>query len=271
MQGDMMFGRGEVSEQTIQGERYTTFKPNTILYAIPFESELADKIRRAKIGIVFHTTYKGKSMQELEPTFTVNLKDLKQHNDVWFDDATYKDVSGKTTLTQDEYESVLRHLDDAEEALDALNPILFEQLLTSSALIGMIKMHTNDEVRGGRTVFNANTHRNLQKFIEQRIENENIREQTKEKKKAQYKDLVDRLSPTLAKIYEFQENIVAAKLIIINKLQNIESMKTFVPKGDGSYDVTKQEGFVAVDHLTNKAVKLVDRLEFSRMNQMRFK
>ena len=48
-------------------------------------------------------------------------------------------------------------------------------------------------------------------------------------------------------------------------------MGTFIPKPDGSYSVSKQEGFVAVDHLTNKAVKLVDRLEFSRSNQMRFK
>jgi hypothetical protein len=271
LQGDMMFSQDEVSDQTIDGKKYTTFKPNTILYAIPFESDLADKIRRAKIGIIFHTTYQGKTMKELTPTFSVKLDDLKQHSDVWFDDATYKDVSGAVKLTSDEYDTVLRHLDAAEEALDALNPIQFEQLLTSGALINMIKMHTNQEHRMGRPIFHKDTHTNLRKFVEQRIDKENIRDATKEKKQKQYENLLNRLSITLAKVYEFQENIVAAKMIILNKMQNIESLKTFIPKSDGGFDVSKQEGFVAVDHLTNKAVKLVDRLEFSRQNQMRFK
>ena len=271
LQGDVMFGEGEVKEQTINGKKYTTFKPNTILYAVPFESDLADQIRRAKVGVVFHTTYQGKTMKELTPTFSVKIDDLKQTPDVWFDDATYKDVSGAVKLSSEEYDTVLRHLDAAEEALKALNPIQFEQLLTSSALVSMIKMHTNQEIRGGKPVFHKDTHARLRKFVAQRIENENIREQTKEKKQKQYEDLLNRLSMTLAKVYEFQENIVAAKMMILNKLQNIESMKTFIPRGDGSFDVSKQEGFVAVDHLTNKAVKLVDRLEFSRMNQLRFK
>lgn len=270
LQGDVMFGENEVNEQTIDGKKYTTFKPNTILYAIPFESDLADKVRRAKLGVVFHTTYQGKTMKDLEPSFNVNLNDLKQNDDVWFDDATYKDVSGKTTLTQDEYNIVLQHLDDAEEALDALNPIRFEQLLTSSALVGMIKMHTNNEIRGGKQ-FHKDYLKNLNKFVEQRIEKENIRDTTKEKKKAEYVALLKRLEETIANVLKFQDHITQAKLLIVKKLQNIDDLSTFVPRGDGGYDVTPAEGFVAVDHLTNKAVKLVDRLEFSRMNQLRFK
>ncbi|KKL74285.1 hypothetical protein LCGC14_2066460, partial [marine sediment metagenome] len=56
------------------------------------------------------------------------------------------------------------------------------------------------------------------------------------------------------------------KLKLIGKLHQIESIGTFVSDGKGGYKLTKQEGFVAVDHLTNKAVKLVDRLDFSRTN-----
>jgi hypothetical protein len=270
LQGDMMFSSGEVSEQTIKGKKYTTFKPNTILYAIPFESELAERIRRSKIGIVFHTTYEGDKMKELAPQFSVNLDELKQSKDVWFDDATYKDVSGKVSLTQDEYETILRHLDDAEAAVKGVNAIRLEQLLASSALVDMIKMHTNNEIRGGKQ-FHENYVKKLYQFVENRIENESIREQTKEKKKKQYAALLNRVEPVLAKVLSFQDSITQAKSILIKKLQNIDSMGTFVPNKDGSYDVTKQEGFVAVDHLTNKAVKLVDRLDFSRMNQLRFK
>ncbi len=268
LQGDMMFTSDEVSEQTIDGKNYTTFKPNTILYAVPFESDLAERIRRAKIGIIFHTTYEGDSMKNMNATLKVNIKNLNDSPDVWVDDATYKDVSGKdttSTLTQDEHNSVLKHLDDAEQALDDLNPIRFEQLLTSSALLGMIKMHTNNEIRGGKQ-FSQGYLQKLNTFVEQRIENEKIREQTKEKKKAQYAALLKRLESTIAGVLEFQYHINEAKLILIKKLQNVNSVGTFVPNAEGGYDVTAPEGYVAVDHLTNKAVKLVDRLEFSRKN-----
>lgn len=45
----------------------------------------------------------------------------------------------------------------------------------------------------------------------------------------------------------------------------VNKMGTFLQDADG-YKVTKQEGFVAIEHLTGKVIKLVDRLEFSRAN-----
>ena len=42
-------------------------------------------------------------------------------------------------------------------------------------------------------------------------------------------------------------------------------MKTFTMQGD-QLVAAKQEGFVAVEHLTQNAVKLVDRLDFSQKN-----
>ena len=43
------------------------------------------------------------------------------------------------------------------------------------------------------------------------------------------------------------------------------SIKTFLKTKDG-FEVTGVEGFVAIDHLTGGAVKIVDRMEFSRAN-----
>ena len=55
-----------------------------------------------------------------------------------------------------------------------------------------------------------------------------------------------------------------AKMPLIRKLESIKSMGTFIKTNNG-YRVTAPEGFVAVD-LDGKALKLVDRLEFSRAN-----
>ena len=150
LQGDLMFSGGEVGSQSIDGSDYVTFKPNTIMYAVPSDSELAEKIRRAKIGIIFHTSYTGNTLSEMTPSYKVNIQDLKQSNDVWVDDATYRDETGTATLTQDEHNALDNHMSSAEQALTKLNPIKFEQLLTSNQLLGFIKMYTNSEVRNGK-------------------------------------------------------------------------------------------------------------------------
>ncbi len=52
--------------------------------------------------------------------------------------------------------------------------------------------------------------------------------------------------------------------MIIYKLNRAENIGTFLRTSTG-YRVTAPEGFVAIDHV-GKALKLVDRLEFSRAN-----
>ena len=53
IQGDFLFGQGDVQRETIDGESYVTFHPNTLVYAIPVK--MASAVLNAKIGIVWHT------------------------------------------------------------------------------------------------------------------------------------------------------------------------------------------------------------------------
>jgi hypothetical protein len=59
VQGDLMFTQSDLKKQTINGVEYITFQPNTIVYSVPADSDLARTILSAKVGIVFHTTYNG--------------------------------------------------------------------------------------------------------------------------------------------------------------------------------------------------------------------
>ena len=70
---------------------------------------------------------------------------------------------------------------------------------------------------------------------------------------------------SLIAMFDLQKNIVQAKLILINKLNSISSIDTFVKTRKG-YQTTGQEGYVAIDQLGGDAVKLVDRMEFSYNN-----
>ena len=55
----------------------------------------------------------------------------------------------------------------------------------------------------------------------------------------------------------------SAKAILMNKLNNIQSIGSFLRTKNG-FKVTNPEGYVAIKQ--GGAVKLVDRLEFSRAN-----
>ena len=52
--------------------------------------------------VVFHTTYTGSTIEDLGASFGADISTLGNSRDVWIDDATYKDVSGNSTLTAKE-------------------------------------------------------------------------------------------------------------------------------------------------------------------------
>ena len=72
-------------------------------------------------------------------------------------------------------------------------------------------------------------------------------------------------SAQLRFIFDLQNYLIDAKLMIVRKLETIKSIGTFI-RTDNGFRITAPEGFVAVDKLKGNAVKLVDRLEFSQAN-----
>ena len=73
IQGDLMFAEGGVTTVTVNGEDCYVFTPNTITYAVPVKSNLGHRIAKAKLGIIFHTTYVGDSLETMNAEFGVNV------------------------------------------------------------------------------------------------------------------------------------------------------------------------------------------------------
>jgi len=119
LQGDLMF-TDDVSTDTIDGEKVYTFQPNTIVYAVPVDSDFGRQIKKAKIGVVWHTTYTGKDLQSMKASFGVNISGLKNVSNVWMDDATFKDVSGSATFTQSETDAITKELSIAGSTFQTL-------------------------------------------------------------------------------------------------------------------------------------------------------
>jgi hypothetical protein len=272
LQGDMMFTKGDLKKETIDGESYITFQPNTIVYAVPTSSKLAQTMMAAQIGVVFHTTYSGKTMEDMRATFNVDLGGLKTTKNVWYRDASFTDASGTATFTESETKQISRILSQAGTLFQSIPGLTLNRISASDVLLTYIKTFNNAKVREGKKITDTRIHTiELIKYVESQL-NKKIQEVKRQDSKKKYiaeKTEVMRFfraaAPALKSTFDLMNLLVDAKLMIVRKLETIRSIGTFVRTDDG-FRITAPEGFVAVDRLKGNAVKLIDRMEFSQAN-----
>ena len=273
-QGDFMFTEDDVSTDAIDGTRYYTFQPNTIVYAVPVNSDAGREIKAAKIGIVFHTRYTGDSFQTMSSSFNVNARqDFKDSKDVWLQDAGLHDLSGTATLTERDTEEVTAALSTAGKIFQRIAGSTLREIENNPEFASMIETFNNTYVREGEVIRNTSAHvNNLIKWIEGKYEKAAATRKTQRGKEAQFakRDEIleffsDSNKKNLKLVFDLQRALVDAKIIIINKLDKLNDMDTFVRTRNG-YRTTGVEGYVAIDHLSGNAVKIVDRMEFSYNN-----
>ena len=273
VQGDLLFTPGDIKSVSIRGEDAIAFTPNTITYAVPENTDLAKKIKRAKLGIIFHTTYNGRKMANLKASFGVNVNRFAKTPAVFFDDASYKDASGVATFTtteSDQYDGMLRiamgSLGKGKRILDLL------KRQTNLLSVGArLKIYFNTMIRRGQTIANVkNIQKDFRKYYAQVLDDEMSNKKTASAKQ-KYAEIrnaglrfIDSNDNEIYFAIASYVTLQRVKNFLVSKMNQIKSIGTFLQKGNG-FEVTNPEGYVAVDRMGN-AVKLVDRLEFSTAN-----
>ena len=270
IQGDLLFKEGGVETADIGGESCLTFTPNTITYAVPADSQLGQQIARAKIGIIFHTSYEGASLADMKAGFLVNIQGLRKSADVWFDDATYKDYTGIASLTPTEDRKIQALMNSTYQTMEKIGQQRFDIILANKEFARNIKPFINKMVRAGTQItdptaflkdFMSHYNEVMTKDIDVVTSRAAQNRLAKIKEKEQW--VADNANNLLG-ILATYKRIVEMKALLLRKLQQVEGIGTFQKTNDG-YKVTTPEGFVAIGH-DGGAVKLVDRLEFSRTN-----
>ena len=278
LQGDLMF-TDDVESETIDGTKYYTFQPNTIVYAVPTDSALGKTINKAKVGIVWHTTYTGAALQDMKASFGANISSLNKPATVWMDDATYKDVAGKATFTTTEAEKVSALLSSVGKTFQKINANGLRKFLTvqngmTGAVAGAsLKTYNNSKVRAGEIIKNPSAHaRGYEKWVEMSIQKQ-IDKAKSDKGKKKYTDMqkeymreVRKHTGNLIQIITFQNLLVDSKMQIVKKLNSVKGLTDTFVKTKNGFKVTNPEGYVAIDRVSGGAVKLVDRMEFSYNN-----
>ena len=274
IQGDFMFDQSDLKTETIDGVKHITFHPNTILYAIPTGGPLAKQIAKAKVGIVWHTSYSGGTFETMKAEFGKDITSkLKSSTSVWQVDATLKDLSGTATLTAADSLAVSKKLSDAGKIFKKISASTLKEIESNKELNLVINVYNNRMVREGQRITNTKKHATgLIMFVKDRYAKQIDKRSSQKGKDIQISKRDDLLKffdkknlKNLQNVFDLQNLIVDSKLIIINKLNKLSKIGTFVKTTSG-FKVTNPEGFVAIDRMEGGAVKLVDRLEFSTNN-----
>ena len=274
-QGDLLF-TDDKKYETINGERCITFTPNTITYCIPETSALYEKAKRAKIGVVFHTTYTGRSVDSLNATFGYDVNKLKKSDDVLVLSAETDQLGKDVLLTQQEVNK-LKSMKRASTTLvnqsASFLDSVAEQIEANDQLtVGpRLKIYFNTYVRQGRRVSSAsNFVRDFKQYFEGEVKKAVDKVKTPKAKAGKLKKLYDGLDfieaneTALLKTVGLYTTLQQAKLLFIRKLEKGEKIRTYL-RSENGYKVTSPEGYVAIQE-DSTAVKLVDRLQFSVAN-----
>jgi hypothetical protein len=278
LQGDLMW-TDDTETTKIDGVSYITFQPNTVVYAVPADSEMGKKVKASKIGIVWHTTYTGDTLQGMTASFGANIAGLKKPSSVWMDDATYKDVSGKATFTAKETEKITAILSQTGTTFRKINAnglrafLVVQNGMTGAIAGASLKTYNNSKVRAGEKIKNPASHaKGYEKWVFDAIQKQ-IDKAKSDKGKKKYTDMqkeylreIKKHTKNLVQIIAFQNLLVDAKAQIVNKLNSVKGLTDTFIKTSNGFKVTNPEGYVAIDRVSGGAVKLVDRMEFSYNN-----
>ena len=271
IQGDLLYEK-RPPIVTMKGKRCYIFKPNTISYCVEVDSDMGRQIAKSEIGIVFHTRYSGSSIDSMSAGFGVNVKPLQGVDSVAVFSSEFTNVNGMANLSPAELSKINLTIASAKRNLSGgrkfLNTINKET--GSFAYNALFKMYFNQVIRSGKIPTNSSAMaKGYISFVDARFKAEIAKKKT-EKAQKQWSDRADKalayLNSNKSVMYSALsgfKDLMAAKQQIINKLKKIEGVGTFLEDENG-YKVTSPEGFVAIKD--GAALKLVDRLEFSRAN-----
>lgn len=281
-QGDLLFTKGDIKNYTDDnGQKYIYFKPNTLVYALPVGSDGAKKALASDIGIVFHTRYKGSSVQTIKQSNDASTDELNGIPEWAFVlDARLPNLSGVQTLSDQEASDIEDSLYDLHSLCsEIVNDADYDLLVNNTDFINFYVMTLqNNKVDKSELIDPETFVDELHKWVtgKMRKEYQGLEKlKTKagrDKKRISLDDkskdlhtIIETNEPLLHKIAEALYIAADVKNKFITKLNSVNKWVNKVETTFGMKD-TNGEGFMVSD-VDGNFVKLVDRSAFSYFNR----
>ena len=263
--------------QTIDGvkneNRFLTFTPNTIKYAVTENSPYGDEINKAKIGVAIHIEYMIQNGILKVKKYTSSPEEFSPSSTVFvFNVLANKPKNAKSSFSKLLLKDVQKKKNQVLKLADKVD---FSSLDDYTALL---KTYINSEIRAGR--FLEDTAISSEEFVNW-ISGKFVKdidklksEKGKAKKTEQMKSTLSalkKLKPSIKNAFEITKIIANLKnnlIKIFNEITQNDLLGTYLEEAPGEWQTTAPEGF-ALSKVTDdgaQITKLVDRGEFSRAN-----
>ena len=148
-QGDCLYTHDELEEVEIDGIKYLTFKPNTIVYAVSEDNPSYDTIKNSDFGICFHTIYTG-NIEHKSQSFNVNalkLSDVPNNIYIMSPALTIPKEAEKYNL--DKIETLFELLKKSEQKL--IHNSAYEDLIHNSVFMNYWNTFENKNIADKRS------------------------------------------------------------------------------------------------------------------------
>ena len=271
VQGDLLFTT-DVKRETVNGEKLYTFTPNTITYGIPVDHPIGVATGKAKIGVVFHTHYRGNDFQTMQAVAGAKVKGSIEVLSV--DNDTPMDRVGLNHSEEMLFDKYVANI----EKMCAASGDFLDELTTLSGTAGDAKWHVssylkqffNSQIKNQKSITNTTKAlEDLTNFYHSKVKPLADKIKTPKTQVAKKKLIYDSENYLINNATKFKsmlglyKEIQEIKQFVIDKLDKLETFKTFV-QTDTGYKVTGPEGYVL--HKDGDMIKFVNRLEFSYNN-----
>lgn len=271
-QGDFLFDGESLKQEEISGEKCVTFHPNTIVYAVPLEDPVAQKIVQSDIGIAWHTRYTGPDFDHLKISFDADVSRLQEVPGVFCIDAKLPSIAGKVTLTAEETAAVEGKLKELVSLIEECKHTGILKLISENEEINLyLNTFENFVIKSRMKQLDTPPEAyiaELRGWVEARY-NKEIETKKQPKTKDAYaakRDSallqLDTITHHLIPVLNAQKIIVSLKELFIKKLDSAGTYKTLFKTLDRGYIPTGHEGY-AVSDVDGNIQKWVSRLEFS--------
>ena len=277
LQGDLLWSdHNSKIKKRINGKDAILFTPNTITYGVIRQDNeaLYNLIDSTPVGMVVHTKYVGDTFETLQASFDPQLNvDFFNTKNIWFGktDVTTNGVFNDETIVK-----IKQIINQIQLINDKINPQVFAvlkqtkfnelfkmfinyTLVTENVIIGdieafiqkFIQWYKNKIEQMKQKVVSANTQQKYDMLFENNIAILDTHKQ----------DIIN-----ILKIYKLINQVVTIIVHTLN-VNNSSDLVTFLQEGE-NFNTTNHEGYVLVLKQDNSINKLIDRLQFSKINLM---
>ena len=262
--GDFLYSAEDLKEREINEEKYITFCPNTLVYAVLADSSLGKRIKRTEVGIAWHTRYSG-DKDKPRMSFDISVKELQQVPVIFQIDATLPEP--KERLNAEDFSEIDSRLEELNYSIDRLTGFdSYSTLCENPKAVLLLDTFRNAEIKEGNENLD---YEKLKGWIENRFDKEALTKKTDKGKAAvqtRKEEMLGIMNPELiSQVYRTQSIIINLKEQLISLQNKQMPIQTFIEKTDGTLEPASGEGY-AVSDIDGNIQKMVSRLGFSRAN-----